>query len=538
MNGAVPAGLPGAATVRAERPKEPSPEVRPGRRAAAATLAAWAALVLLLVWRFADKATDDIYVTYRYAWNLAHGLGFTFNPGERVFGLTDPGVGLLLALAHRLTYLSIPLLGTALSGLALYGIAALLLLESAERDRLPEGLAGGTLILTSGYLWTAQGSGPLFAVVLLLGAARLAGRGDGRWSGKTDLAAGVLAGLAFWCRPDAAVGVALLGLLLLRERRRLPWAWAGAALAVMLAGCAAAVAAFGTLVPNTLGAKRAYAAFEPATRMGLAFWRSALELWRGYGGHGSRPLLVLGLLGLAPLLWRGGRAGRLLALNGLALAAAYTLLRVPFFLWYTVPAALAVLAAAPWAVGAGVRRLAAREGWRRLTLASGVLGLLGALLLALPLWGSWQWFAGGAKGDWRLAAYSRAGAWIRSHSGPGDDIALEEIGILGYTSRLPVSDLMGLVTPAAVPYAAQGDLIGAFLARPTAFLVFHTFTFRGGTRPIITRPWFARAYEPVARFDLPEMGGSITVYHRRLSRPEAKIPPPRPPHAHRPEAPV
>ena len=44
-------------------------------------------------------ATDDIYVTYRYAWNLAHGLGFTFNPGERVFGLTDPGVGLLLALS-------------------------------------------------------------------------------------------------------------------------------------------------------------------------------------------------------------------------------------------------------------------------------------------------------------------------------------------------------------------------------------------------------------------------------------------------------
>ena len=114
-------------------------------------------------------------------------------------------------------------------------------------------------------------------------------------------------------------------------------------------------------------------------------------------------------------------------------------------------------------------------------------------------------------------------------------MALEEIGILGYTSRRPVSDLMGLVTPRAVPYAAEGDLIGAFLARPTAFLVFHTFTWRGGTRPIVTRPWFAAAYEAAARFDLPDLGGSITVYRRR---PEAKIPPPRPPHAHRPEAPV
>ena len=103
------------------------------------------------------------------------------------------------------------------------------------------------------------------------------------------------------------------------------------------------------------------------------------------------------------------------------------------------------------------------------------------------------------------------------------------------TLILSRTDMMGLVTPGAVPYAAQGDLIGAFLARPTAFLIFHTFTFRGGTRPIVTRPWFARAYEPVARFDLPAEGGSITVYHRR---PAAKIPPPRPPHAHRPEAPV
>jgi hypothetical protein len=304
----------------------------------------------------------------------------------------------------------------------------------------------------------------------------------------------------------------------------------------MLAGCAAAVAAFGTLLPNTLAAKRAYAAFDPAARMGAAFWRGAWELWRGYEAPWAGLLLALGLLGLVPLVVRGGRASRLLALHGLALAAAYTLLRVPFFLWYTVPTAAAVLVGAPWGVGEAVRVLAARE---RLRLVAITVMVLGAVLLAAPLKGSWRWFQGGAAGDWRLAAYSRAGEWIRDHSGPGDDVALEEIGILGYTSQRPVSDLMGLVTPRAVPYAAQGDLIGAFLAKPTAFLVFHTFTWRGGTRPIVTRPWFAAAYEAVARFDLPEEGGAITVYRRR--RPGAssgKIPPPRPPRAHRPEAPV
>ena len=38
----------------------------------------------------AGRSFDDFYITYRYAWNLAAGRGFVFNPGERVFGTTAP----------------------------------------------------------------------------------------------------------------------------------------------------------------------------------------------------------------------------------------------------------------------------------------------------------------------------------------------------------------------------------------------------------------------------------------------------------------
>ena len=34
--------------------------------------------------------TDDAYITYRYARNLADGAGFVYNPGERVLGTTPP----------------------------------------------------------------------------------------------------------------------------------------------------------------------------------------------------------------------------------------------------------------------------------------------------------------------------------------------------------------------------------------------------------------------------------------------------------------
>ena len=73
-------------------------------------------------------------------------------------------------------------------------------------------------------------------------------------------------------------------------------------------------------------------------------------------------------------------------------------------------------------------------------------------------------------------------------------IFAEEIGILAYFSERPVEDPIGLVSPRSLPYAAVGDMAGAFLARPTDYVVFHTFNQRGGTRPVVARPWFARAY--------------------------------------------
>ena len=49
--------------------------------------------------RGARISYDDAWITYRYAYNLAAGDGFVYNPGERVFGTSAPGYALLLARA-------------------------------------------------------------------------------------------------------------------------------------------------------------------------------------------------------------------------------------------------------------------------------------------------------------------------------------------------------------------------------------------------------------------------------------------------------
>lgn len=52
--------------------------------------------------RLIPVAAEDAYITFRYSWNFAHGLGAVFNPGERVFGFTSAPWMAWVALGLRL----------------------------------------------------------------------------------------------------------------------------------------------------------------------------------------------------------------------------------------------------------------------------------------------------------------------------------------------------------------------------------------------------------------------------------------------------
>jgi hypothetical protein len=505
----------------------PPPGVRsPSRLWLALPGLLWAGLATWISAHLAGKALDDFFITYRYAWNLAAGHGFTFNPGERVFGTTEPGLGLLLAGLTLLTRLPIPSLGTFVTGASLLGIAVLLLLEAWERERVPEAIAGGTLILLTSFLWVCHGAGAFPALFLLLLAARL--------GPERPLAAGLVAGFAVWLRPDAAVGTGLLGLLLWGERRKLPWIYGLAAGAVIALGAAAAAHVFGSVLPNTLAAKLAMAAGGTDGTTGAGFWPRAVPLLERHAGDRWPLLALLGVLGQLPLLWwfRGksggmGRSGRLLSLFGLALAVLYPAMKVPFFPWYAVPVVIAVLYGVAFAAGTVGRWIAARfQGPRTHRLALPAAVAVAALVLVpvftslLPASRHWfsvyRWFP-------YLATYRQAGLYIHQRSKPDDAIAYVEIGVLSYYSQQPVQDLLGLVTPAVLPYVEKNDLIGAFLLHPTTWVVYHT---RGRMGPLLDRRWFWKAYDEVTRIKDSDGGGEMTVLRRK---PGGELPPAPPP---------
>lgn len=499
---------------------EPATRRAPGRIGAGLFLSLWVLLAVAFVAQVGGEALDDFFITYRYAANLAAGEGLVFNPGERVFGTTAPGLALLLAALHLLTRIPIHWLGTLLTGLALLATALVLLREAAARDRLPEALAGGTFLMASTFLWGVHGAETHPVLASLLLAALVAERRPG--------AAGALAGWAVWLRPDALIGAGLLGALLLGRGQRQVIRYGTALIALGLVGAGLAFAWFGEVLPQTWTAKRA--AFGGTEGGGLSeafssFWSAGAPLLRRHLGEAWPLVIAAGLVGLWPLARRAGLPGRLLALDALALALVYPFLGVTFAAWYVVPVMVAALYGLAFAVGAVARRLTASAPGRvsRAALALAV----SALLLAVPVRsiapGAWRWYRG-AENPLHHAGYREAARWIRDNSRSSDSIGFVEVGTLAYYSNRTVVDLMGLVTPRSTPYVLVGDLEGAFLDRPTELVLVRP-GLEGLMGQIVSRPWFSRAYRRVLELD----AGSHdwTVVYRRLGG--AELPPPRPP---------
>ena len=401
---------------------------------------------------------DDSWIHFQFARNLAEGHGFSYNPGVPVAGSTAPLWTLLLGAlfavggSHPLVAKLVGVAATLGATLAAAGLA-----RAWTGDRRAALLTGVLTALSGPLLWGAL-SGMEVSLAALLVTGGMLAHTRGR-----DLAAAALLALAVLARPESVLLLALV--------------WAAGPLtgrrAATFAGCAAAVvgpwvafnlATGGTPLPATAAAKiegglAGFLAGAPApllTTLVTRPWEFTVA-WVGWLGAVNVLLPLLLLPGLW-LLWRGG--GRRLALPAgvLALQPVAMALLAPYrgpsfqegrYAMHLLPMALAVVAlplaacAGQGASDAGLARL------RRLL----VVGLVVASLVSLwPAATRYGWAVQNVEG-----MQVRLGHWVDANTPRDARLALNDVGAIGYLSRREVIDVMGLVTPAIIPYRREGE---------------------------------------------------------------------------------
>jgi hypothetical protein len=426
---------------------------------------------------------DDAYITFRYARNLADGLGPTYNPAPpRAEGYSTFLWMLLMILPHRLG-LEVALAAKGLGMLATLGTSAVLyglVIKLDRHSRTPHLFAALAVFFLAAFPPTAVHAvagmeTALFTFLLLAMAAGgvfVVQVGGSGWSLPLLPILGLLLGLA---RPEgnlAAAGILLAcgGLLPPAARRRLglytlllyflpglvyfAWRWWY----------------YGVLLP-------------------LPFYFKAVKAGRPLAGAGDVGVYLLNILPPVGLLLAGAamRARRellvLVAPAALLLGFYLVPAHVLGFNWrFVYPTATLVYALAGYGAGALVGWLPEAENRRadRLRLALLALGL--ALLGLVPLAGAGRVIETSQRYARDVTArYTRLGQSLAGYlqENPGAErptLALADAGILPYYSGWRTIDTLGLndvhlaLMPASVDtaylMAQEPDLLVVASQRP------------------------------------------------------------------------
>ena len=405
---------------------------------------------------------DDSWIHMQFARNLAEGRGFSYNPGVPVSGSTAPlwtlALGGLFAVLG-----SHPVLAKALGIAATLGTAWLAgRLALAWTGRADAALLASVLVaLTGPMVWGALSGMEVALAALLVTAALLLHARDRAW------AAGAALGAAALARPEAVLLLPLVWMGGPLSRRRAV-AWGLPVGGFVAPWIVFNLATTGTPLPATAAAKIegglvGYLAGvrEPlrTTLLGRP-WQFETEwvrwLWRAD--------VLLPLLLLPGLWWLGRRVGRaalapasVLVLHPLAMAmlAPY---RAPSFQEgrysiHLLPLALVVAIAPLTPLFSSSPSLSPSGGEGRVRGWLAAAALLVGALAALP--------SAASRYGWAVqnieAMQVHLGHWVAGHTPPTARLALNDVGAITYVSRREIVDVMGLVTPAIIPFRRDGE---------------------------------------------------------------------------------
>lgn len=372
-------------------------------------------------------AIDDAWITYRYAENLANGLGMVYNPGEQVLGTSTPLYTIILAIVHVFGA-PVPAASQVIGFVAMLGTLVGIFLLTKRAHSEPAALLAAGLVVSMGSFnqVVAQGMETPLYVCLIVFAFYF-------FAADSLYLFALSAALCALTRMDGlGVGIAGFAAYWL-VWRRVPWKAVALYVACLVPWALFSFFYFGSIFPNALVAKQVHNDYR------LTFW---MVDW--LSKQPSMPFAIVGAGAMiATPLTR--KAGLVLVIWLLGYVTAYSLARISFYAWYVTPlsAVLAILA------GVGVLTIL-----KTVFQGRAIQGIVLAALIIFLVLPDFRLVQMRLRGDVGIEKADQvrydAALWLRDNLPRSAVIASGGIGQIGYFTQNYILDASGLVSPQVI----------------------------------------------------------------------------------------
>jgi hypothetical protein len=379
-------------------------------------------IVISLSLTFYRWAYDDPFISYRYAENLTRGLGFVYNPGERILSTTTPLFTILLALVGLVSS-EFHLVATGI-GIISLAIGGLFIFDLARTYETPlVGWAGLLLYPTFPLVVSTLGSETPIYLAFCLGAFTFYAR-------ENLLAAGIFGVLATLTRPDGILVLGILGVdYLIGWRKPIPWKPILVSGAILAAWFGFAWLYFGSPIPVTLVAKQ----------------QQGSTIIKGYGSWPYFLEAILAMLGVILAIWKN-RLWLIILIWPVLYFISYSILGVSRYFWYYAPLIPGFIIAVGLGLTAFSELISNVKSEKKNLSSFGLIasGILLMILLAANGISLWRL---SNRNDPRFGIYKAAGEWLRENTYPDEQVGSLEVGIVGFYAQRPMVDFAGLIQP-------------------------------------------------------------------------------------------
>ena len=395
---------------------------------------------------YCSWAYDDPFITYRYAENLRKGLGFVYNPGEKILSTTTPLFTLILALFGYL-WSDLPQLANYLGVIALV-VGGIFLWDFGHTWKYPVvGWTGLLLYPTFPLVVATLGSETPLYLAFCLGIFTFYARG------RYPLA-GLFGALAILTRPDGMLVVVILGIdYIFRVRSAISWKVLVILILPALVWFLFAWIYFGDPLPITLATKQYQGnmsisqKFSPGIFTILKYFLIRWHYWIE---------AFVAIVGLVYVGWKGRQWAVFLIWPAFYFIA-YSILGVSRYFWYyatLVPGFVVLVGFGIVAICRWVQIVFERQNGIPIDNVHGTdngdrlnLRLAGFLILFFLVFQVYDLSDARMFSDTRFGIYRAAGEWLQKNTSPEDKVGAMEVGIIGYYARRPMVDFAGLIQP-------------------------------------------------------------------------------------------